>query len=1073
MISHTDISRIEEATDIVELIGEYVPLKRDGASFKGCCPFHNEKTPSFKVNPARQIYKCFGCGKGGDAVSFVMEHDRLSYPEALRKLAKRAHIEIEERERTPEETAREAKREAMFMLTKQVNDFFVEQINKSEAAMSYAVKRWGKKYVDETGIGYAPYSAIFMDWVNANHLNIDLLKELHIVGENDKGGLYAQFRQRITIPQRSRANLINGWTCRDISGKDDTPKYLNSSDSELYQKSELLFGIDVARSEIRATGKAYVAEGAPDVMRMQIIGVPNAVAPLGTGKMGEEQFKLLAGCFAKTGTRQICILPDGDTDKEDGTNPGRATAIKIGKDALKLGYVVTIKPIPDTIDATDENGKPRIVKRVRKEDPDSYFTTKAKFRDTQEEDFIIWYAKLRFADNPNTQETNEIVRETADMIAMGDDDVRMEGYLKSLKGIYKESSVWNKALKAAKDRLKKEEVEKKAFSKDLFTKYGFFEENGCYYALNGAAQVQWSNFTMQPLFHIKDAINPKRLYALHGEHGGKEIVELKQEDLVSLSKFRQRIEGLGNYIFEAGEPQLIKLKRYLYEQTETATEIVQLGWQKQGFYAFGNGIFYKARFHKADNYGIVRLEDTGNFYLPGASDIYREDSLFQFEKRFVHLAYSTISLNEVAEAMIKVFGDNGRIGLCFLVATLFRDIITSNVKAFPMLNLFGPKGSGKSELGHTLMSFFIIQNIPPNLSNSTIAALSESVAQCSNAIVHLDEFKNNIDLDKREFLKGLWDSAGRTRMNMDRDKKREQTRVDSGVIISGQEMATADIALFSRFIYLTFNKTEFTTAEKNAFAELDHLRKLGFTHLTLQILNHRETFRQNFQSMYNATATDIMNRLGNETCETRIINNWATIAAAYRTLEDQLQLPFGYGQVIDICVKGIIRQNGECKSNNETAGFWNAIAYLQQKGELIIDSDYKIQYLDSVKTNKASMHFATTKPILIIRRGKSFPLYKKAMREMGENSLPEGSLKYYLENSKEFLGIKNAVRFKTMINGREQLVEDKDKFMVAASQIDQAMCFDYEKIRENFDISLEVGSYDETDTYKKNSINEL
>lgn len=1057
MISQADISRIEEATDIVELVGEYVSLKKDGASFKGCCPFHNEKTPSFKVNPTRQIYKCFGCGKGGDAVSFVMEYDHLSYPDALRKLAKRAHIEIEERERTPEEIARESKREAMFMLTNQVNNFFVEQINKNEAAMAYATKRWGKKYVEEMGIGYAPGSTIFMDWVKLNGLNIELLKELHIVGENDKGGLYAQFRQRVTIPQRSRANLINGWTCRDLSGKDDTPKYLNSSDSELYQKSELLFGIDVARHEIRATGKAYIAEGAPDVMRMQIIGVPNAVAPLGTGKMGEAQFKLLASCFAKTGSRQICILPDGDTDKEDGTNPGRETAIKIGKTALQLGYVVTVKPIPDTIESEDENGKTRMVKRIRKEDPDSYFTSKEKFRETKEEDFILWYAQFRFQDNPNTQETNEIIREIAKLIAMGDDDVRMEGYLKSLKDVYKESSVWNKALKEAKVERQKDEVEKKAFSKDLFKKYGFFEENGCYFALNGSTQVQWSNFTMEPLFHIKDALNPKRLYAIHGEHGGHEIIELKQEDLVSLSKFRQRIEGLGNYIFEAGEQQLIKLKRYLYEQTETATEIVQLGWQRQGFYAFGNGVFYQARFHKADHYGIVRLEDLGNFYLPGASDIYKEDSLFQFEKRFVHLAYSTISIKDVAEAMLKVFGDNGKIGLCFLIATLFRDIVTANVKAFPMLNLFGPKGSGKSELGHTLMSFFIIQNIPPNLSNSTIAALSEAVAQCSNAIVHLDEFKNNTDLDKREFLKGLWDSAGRTRMNMDRDKKREQTRVDSGVIISGQEMATADIALFSRFIYLTFNKTEFTTAESNAFAELDHMRKLGFTHLTLQILNHRESFKQNFASMYNTTSSDIMNKLGKEICESRIINNWTTVAASYRTLENVLDLPFTYKDVLDISVEGIKRQNKECKSNNEIAAFWNVIAYLQQEGQLIKDCDFKIEYRSSLKTTKANHEFDHIKTLLLLRRGKAFQLYKRFAKQCGENPLPEGSLKYYLENSKEFLGIKQSVRFKTAVNGREQMVMDPiTQTMKAMSQIDMALCFDYEQLSANQEITLET-----------------
>ena len=109
------------------------------------------------------------------------------------------------------------------------------------------------------------------------------------------------------------------------------------------------------------------------------------------------------------------------------------------------------------------------------------------------------------------------------------------------------------------------------------------------------------------------------------------------------------------------------------------------------------------------------------------------------------------------------------------------------------MNLFGPKGSGKSELGHSLMALFIIENIPPNIQNATIPALADLVAQCANALVHIDEFKNNIDIDKREYLKGLWDGAGRSRMNMDRDKKREITAVDSGVILSGQEMATADI----------------------------------------------------------------------------------------------------------------------------------------------------------------------------------------------------------------------------------------------------------------------------------------
>ena len=195
---------------------------------------------------------------------------------------------------------------------------------------------------------------------------------------------------------------------------------------------------------------------------------------------------------------------------------------------------------------------------------------------------------------------------------------------------------------------------------------------------------------------------------------------MKQEDLVSLSKFKQKVEGLGNYIWLATEKEMTRLKMYLYEQTETAVEITQLGWQRKGFYAFGNGVF-DTEWHPVDDYGIVRLGDKGNYYLPASSLIYRDDDkLFQFERRFVHLNYSGISMRDYFSKLVGVFGDNAKVGICFLLATLFRDVITGYTKSFPILNLFGPKGSGKSELGHSLMSLFIIDNTPPNIQNATI-----------------------------------------------------------------------------------------------------------------------------------------------------------------------------------------------------------------------------------------------------------------------------------------------------------------------------------------------------------------
>ena len=239
-----------------------------------------------------------------------------------------------------------------------------------------------------------------------------------------------------------------------------------------------------------------------------------------------------------------------------------------------------------------------------------------------------------------------------------------------------------------------------------------------------------------------------RLYLLTNVNGVEVTVEMKQEELVSLTKFRQRVESQGNFIWKAKEEQLTTLKMYLYATTETAEQIVQLGWQQQGFFAFGNGIF-TSEWHEVDELGIVRLGEQGNYYLPAFSSVYRNDTqFFQFERRFTHLGLNKIPLYDYSKLLVEVFGDNAKVGIAFLLATLFRDVVVSYTRSFPILNLFGPKGSGKSELGHSLMAFFIIDNIPPNISNSTLPALADAVAQCSNALVHLDEFKNNIDILK-------------------------------------------------------------------------------------------------------------------------------------------------------------------------------------------------------------------------------------------------------------------------------------------------------------------------------------
>ena len=925
MIRQQDIDKVLDAANIVDVVSNYVSLKRAGANFKGLCPFHDDKTPSFSVSPARNFCKCFACGEGGGPINFIMKKEGMTFPEAVRFLAREYGIKIDESVPSADEEEAYRKKEAMWIANDELSKEFEKQLLSHKEAQEYAYNRWGKEYCDEMGIGYCPPFGNLVDKVGISE---EIAAELKL---KNKGG-YDFFGGRITIPIRNRQRRILGFTARlfdQPKGKDkdrESPKYMNSAESLIYNKATSIFGIDTAWRDASKTGRFYLVEGAPDCMRLHIIGVYNAVAPLGTA-WTQEQFTTL-----KRVAKHLCFLPDADPPKPNGDlGPGIKAVMKSGEMAMRLGFSVSVKQIP----VTEE-----------KQDPDTFCKNRRIFDSLEEVDFILWLADYTFEDVITTEQQGQFIKNIASLLALIEDDTTVEMYIVQLCGKIGTKTLWKKAVDNQRKQAAEEEEKNKAErDSELFKMFGFnVEQDKYYYSISDKGGIyEWSNFTMKPLFHIKDSINPKRIFILQNIFGNKDLIEMKQEDLVSIAKFKQRVEGLGNYIWKAAERELTKLKSYLYEKTETAVMITQLGWQRQGFYAFGNGVFYNGKFLKVDDYGIVRINEIGNFYLPANSKIYRDDiKLFQFERRFVHLGFSAVSLSEFTEQMFKVFGDNGRVGFIFLLATLFRDIVTRSTRSFPILNLFGPKGSGKSELGHTLMSFFIIENVPPNIENSTLPALNDTVAAVANALVHLDEYKNNLDISKNEFLKGLWDGTGRTRMNMDLDKKKETTSVDSGVIISGQEMPTADIALFSRLIFLTFSKCSFSEEEKREYQTLKKMRMQGMSHLTLEILKLRNKIEADFPEIYQKTITDVNEGLEDIVIEDRIMLNWVAPLTAFRCLEAYLHTSLTYKQMLGICVEGIKFQNAQCKQNNELAAFWNMVQYLVSEGEIIEGGDFRI-----------------------------------------------------------------------------------------------------------------------------------
>lgn len=1043
MINQETIDRIRETVDIVEIVNEYVSLKRRGRRYSACCPFHNEKTPSFFVFQETGTYKCFSCGEHGDAIAFLMKHGGKTYIEAIRYLAQKYNIELKEEPLTAEQMAAQERRENMMLAYDILQKEYEAQLQLPEnvAARNYAYRRWGEEYCRQIGVGFCPKNSRF---VENSKIPYDVVEELGLLNSRQVDF----YNGRITIPIRTLSNKIVSFTARSMEDN-AVCKYLNSKDSPIYSKSKTLFGINAAAREARLKDMMYLVEGAPDCMRLQSLGVNNTVAALG-GCWSEDHFAMI-----KRYAHQICFIPDSDVVKE-GQKFGKGVqfVLEHGAKAVKAGFSVYVKEIPAL--------------EKQKVDADEYFTSMDKFENLEERDFIEWYTEHYFEESLNKEAQTKVIGQIAELISYVDNPTKRDLYLEYLQRFGPKKRIWNKAI-SEEERQRKQQALQQRIEKEegLLKKFGFNIEGNHYYSLGTGNTYPWSNFVMTPLFHIKDNLNPKRLYYLINENGTKELVELRQEDLVSLAKFKQKVEGLGNFVWLASEKELTKLKQYLYENTETAVEIRQMGWQRsEEFYAFGNGIFYKGSFFGVDDFGIVRLDGKGNCYLPAFSRIYIKDTQqFVFERKFVYAPHSNVSMRDFTDQIFTVFGNNGRVGFCFLLAALFRDVVTRHTRSFPILNLFGPKGSGKSEMGHTLMSFFIANNIPPNIQNATIAALNDAVAAVSNALVHIDEFKNDIDLYKREFLKGLWDGTGRTRKNMDTDKKVVTTAVDCGIILSGQEMATADIALFSRLIYLTFPRSEFTADEKSEYQRLKKMRAEGMSHLTAELLSHRHLVEQTFYDSYMYVYDEVTSALESSSIEDRILLNWLPPLAMFRTLSSVINVSITYEQMLVITLAGIKAQNAECRQNNELGTFWNVVQFLVSEGELVEGGDFRIQYVRQFKSSAANVMWLQTHPVLYLQKSRIFMLYKKYVRSVGDTALPEGSLKYYLENSKAYLGEKPC-RFNVCCKGVIQLDTSKKNSSgsySAMKTVQRSFCFDYGLLKSSFNINLERKSGSEDD----------
>lgn len=313
MIPAETVQRIRESARIDEVVGEFLTLKKRGASYLACCPFHNEKTPSFHVNPARGIFKCFGCGEAGDSVTFLMKHEHYSYPEALRYLAQKYHIEIDEETPSEEERQRQSDRDALFHVTEFAQRYFADVLYNDESGRAIGLSYLhGRGLSDEVirkfGLGFCKDAwTDFTDHARKNGYSDEVLEKSGLIVLKEKSErAYDRFRARVMFPIFSISGRVLGFSGRVLTKEKQAAKYVNSPESDIYIKGNSLYGLYQARQAISRADKCYLVEGNVDVVSMSMSGVENTVASCGTA-LTVSQIRLI-----KRYTSNVTVLYDGD-----------------------------------------------------------------------------------------------------------------------------------------------------------------------------------------------------------------------------------------------------------------------------------------------------------------------------------------------------------------------------------------------------------------------------------------------------------------------------------------------------------------------------------------------------------------------------------------------------------------------------------------------------------------------------------------------------------------------------------------------------------------------------------------
>jgi DNA primase len=586
---------------------------------------------------------------------------------------------------------------------------------------------------------------------------------------------------------------------------------------------------------------------------------------------------------------------------------------------------------------------------------------------------------------------------------------------------------------------------------DDMNKYQHYaDKNSMYHMAKTGHMMKVANFVILPIIHSNTATGHFKLFEMTNEFGLKLNISLDTKDLNDVRRFKCAVEEKGNFVFKGTQFELDNIKERLYANTTYSNEIEQLGWQSEGFWAWADGITTTdGKFTPTDPNGLISVGDK-NYLIKPFSNLYAQDkTAFLNEKKFLHKT-SDVTFKQWNTLYFKVFGDNAMLATCALLTCIYSDAIFKLVHGeLPLMNFFGPKGTGKTQQADSLLAFFGEKQPINNLSKVTLYGFSQTMKTFHNAFVLIDEYKNSIEMRFIEFLKSIFNRQGKIQGNMGvTGAKTEHIPINMMALLCGQDLPTLDVALLERCICLTAYKNEYTNQEMDNYKALKDMEDKGFAHLTDDFLKQRDFIIDRF-----AADNDVIQKLVSEKCRNvsvRLQKNLTTILTPFYTLQHKFEFPFTFDQVLDSGISVIKEQQKFIESSDDLRNFWSIFMTLIEQDKIREGRNYmlhdvaRMQYIGS----EQPLNYPHGMNCLYVRWGGLYPLYAEYSRRSNLPALGERTIQFYLEKSKYYEGKIKAKRFRDRNTNQ--------------NWISQAYCFDYDKMDINL-IASNKTEYDNGD----------